>query len=66
MQLIANSMGRGNGTDTTAQSATLKSESIRTTISAFVVQKLGIQEGDNLSWDIDKCDNDWIAIIKKK
>lgn len=65
-QLIANSVGRGNGTDTTAQSATSTSRSIRTTIPTFVVQKLNIQEGDDLVWDIDKQGKNWIAILKKK
>ena len=59
-------MGRGNGTDTTAQSATTSSKSIRTTIPAFIVQKLAINEGDVLSWDIDKEGKNWIAILKKR
>lgn len=59
-------MSRGNGTDTTVQSATSKSKSLRTTLPTFVVQKLKIKEGDDLNWDVDKNGKNWIAILKVK
>ena len=59
-------MGRGSGTDTIAQSARAKSESLRTTLPVFVVKQLGIKEGDNLEWVVDKNKNGWFGVIKKK
>lgn len=59
-------MARGSGTDTIAQSARAKSESLRTTLPVFVVKQLEIEEGDCIKWIVDKTEKGWIAILTKK
>ena len=58
-------MGRGTGTETTIASARSESRSLRTTIPVFVVEQLGLAEGQKLTWKVDKVDGKWIAIFKE-
>ena len=59
-------MGRGTGTETTIASARSESRSLRTTIPVFVVEQLGLTEGQKLDWKVDKVDGEWIAVFKEK
>ena len=59
-------MGRGTGTETTIASARSESRSLRTTIPVFVVEQLGLAEGQKLDWKVDKVDGKWIAVFKEK
>lgn len=46
--------------------AVSKSDSLRTTVPMNIAKKLGLKEGDHLTWDVDKISGDWIATVKKK
>lgn len=59
-------MARMSGTETIVSSAKSESRSLRTTIPVFIVDQVGFKEGDHITWRVDKDDNSWIAIIKKK
>lgn len=59
-------MGRLEGTETVCTHATSKSKSLRTTIPVFVVQQIGLEDGDHLNWELDKDGNTWLAKITKK
>ena len=32
----------------------------------IMAKKLGLGKGDHMTWDIDKIDNEWIAMIRKQ
>ena len=59
-------MGRLEGTETVCTPATSKSKSLRTTIPVFVVQQIGLEDGDHLNWKLDKDGKTWLAKITKK
>jgi|LDZT01.1.fsa_nt_gi bifunctional DNA-binding transcriptional regulator/antitoxin component of YhaV-PrlF toxin-antitoxin module len=40
-------------------------EQLRSTIPSSIAEKLGINAGDEIDWDLDKVDGVWIATIKK-
>lgn len=40
--------------------------SVRTTIPVHVANKLNVDAGDTLRWDIDKKDDTWIAVFSKE
>lgn len=42
-----------------------QSASVRTTIPKNIAKKLGLAPGVHVVWDIDKIDNEWVAVIKK-
>lgn len=58
-------MGRSKGDETTMSLAVSHSESLRTTVPAYVARKLGIGPKDRVVWDLDKVDSGWIATIRK-
>lgn len=39
--------------------------SVRTTIPAHIADKLGLDAGDTLDWDLDKIDGVWVAVFRK-
>ena len=41
-------------------------KSLRTTVPMAIVKQLNLEEGDYLDWDMDKNDNEWIVMVKKK
>ncbi len=53
------------GIKTVVVSATSNSISLRTTIPLFVVNQLGLKEGDSVEWSVDKENNEWSAKIIK-
>lgn len=62
---IITDMARISVDETVATPATSKSKSLRTTIPAHVVNQLKINDGDLLTWELDKVGNRWKAIIVK-
>ena len=46
--------------------AVSRSNSLRATVPANIVQKLELEQGDHLKWDMDKIGGEWIAVIKEK
>ena len=59
-------MARFGPNETVASLAVSRSSSLRTTIPAHIVQKLGLEHGGHLDWDIDKVGGEWVATIRKK
>ena len=59
-------MGKLETNETVLHLAVSRSNSLRTTIPLHIAKKLGLSQGDHLEWDIDKVNNSWIMIIKKK
>lgn len=37
---------------------------LRTTILVFVVDQMGLKEGQKMDWKVDKVDSKWIAVIR--
>ena len=52
--------------ESTLSLAVSKSDSLRTTVPIYIVQKMGLGKGDVVVWDLDKKGNNWIGMIKKK
>lgn len=46
--------------------AVSNSRSLRTTIPIHIAQKMGLNEGDSILWDLDKVSNRWIGTVQKK
>ena len=46
--------------------AVSRSNSLRATVPANIVQKLELEHGDHLKWDMDNIGGGWIAVTKKK
>ena len=59
-------MARLETNETKLTLAVSRSNSLRTTVPMNIVKKLGLSEGDHVTWDMDKINNEWIAIIRKK
>ena len=59
-------MAKLGGNETMLSRAVSKSDSLRTTVPIHIVKKLGLKKGEHIEWDLDKVNNEWIAIIKKK
>ena len=58
-------MGRLASRQTKVTKAKPETTSVRTTIPAHIVDKLGLDAGDTLDWDIDKIDGRWVAVLSK-
>ena len=59
-------MARLRNSETKVSLAVSNSNSLRTTIPIHIAQKMGLAEGDSITWDLDKNSNGWIGTIKKK
>lgn len=60
-------MARLETNETKLTLAVSRSSSLRTTVPMNIVKKLGLSEGDLVTWDMDKVDDKtWIATIRKK
>ena len=59
-------MGRLASRQTKVAKAKPETTSVRTTIPAHVADKLGLDAGDTLDWDIDKIDGRWVAVLSKE
>ena len=59
-------MARLETNETKLTLAVSRSSSLRTTVPMNIVKKLGLNEGDHVTWDIDKIDGRWMATVKKK
>lgn len=53
-----------NGQKTKLSKANIKSRSLRTTVPTGIVQQLGLDVGDELSWQLDKKDDEWLIIVR--
>ena len=53
-------------TETTKLQAANVAKSLRATVPMSIVKQLELNEGDYLEWDMDKQNNTWIVIIRKK
>ena len=52
--------------ETILNPARIGSNSVKTTIPIAITTKLNLEKGDTITWDIDKVNDEWIAILKKK
>ena len=59
-------MARMSGIETIVSSARSESRSLRTTIPVFVVEQIGLKEGDHLNWRVEKENGGWTATIQKQ
>lgn len=59
-------MARIEGTATSITAARSSTESLRTTIPAWVVKHMALARGDRVDWTLDKQDNVWMVKIEKK
>ena len=59
-------MARFEVNETRVTLAVSNSQSLRTTIPIHIAKKMGLNAGDNITWDLDKISNNWIATIRKK
>ena len=59
-------MAKLGSNETIVSLAVSRSSSLRTTVPLHITQKMGLEPGDRLDWDIDKVDDEWIATIRKK
>ena len=60
-------MTRLSDNETVLTLAVSKSKSLRTTVPIHIIRKLGVSQGDHVTWDLDKTDNgEWIAVMRKK
>lgn len=53
-----------NGQKTKLSKANVESKSLRTTVPTGIVQQLGLKVGDELSWKLDKKNDEWCIIVK--
>lgn len=58
-------MGKIGVTETRVSLAVSNSDSVRTTIPIHIAKKLGLSEGDTLTWDLDKINGRWIGTVRK-
>lgn len=58
-------MGRTPSNHTKVSKAKPETTSVRTTIPAYIAAKLRLGAGDDLTWDIDKIDGQWVATLSK-
>lgn len=58
-------MARMETNQTVLSLAVSRSSSLRTTVPIHIIQKLDLEKGDKLEWDLDKINNKWIVIIRK-
>lgn len=58
-------MSRIRDGETALALAVSRSDSLRTTVPANIVRKLGLGPKDRIIWDVDKINNEWIATIHK-
>lgn len=59
-------MGRPASNVTKVARAKPETTSIRTTIPSHIADRLGLDVGDEIYWDIDKIDDKWVATISRK
>ena len=59
-------MARIAENETKLHLAVSRSNSLRTTIPIYIINKLGLEKGDSIVWDLDKNDGRWFAVIEKK
>ncbi len=51
---------------TVLQYAVSHSKSLRSTVPTKIIKKLGLEQGSHIEWDIEKIDEEWVAIVRKK
>ena len=59
-------MARIEGTATSITAARSSTESLRTTIPAWVVKHMALAKGDRVDWTLDKDGNVWMVKVEKK
>ena len=59
-------MARIEGTATSITAARSGTESLRTTIPAWVVKHMKLTSRDRLDWTLDKDGNVWMVRVEKK
>lgn len=58
-------MGRMKSNETRVAAAHSSTVSVRTTIPSHIAERLGLEAGDTLTWEIDKDGKSWFVRIRK-
>ena len=58
-------MARLSVNETALALAVSHSRSLRTTVPLHIVEQMGLNEKDVITWKLDKDGNEWIATIRK-